>query len=203
MSVSEEGVLATSQGIFPRDQRLTWRARNGNPVGTLSPVGIFSNLELSRDDSRVAVSAMMGSRTTFDIWVVDVATGTSDPVTSDPDLEFDPSWSPDEKRIGFISTRIPGRYSAYSRATDASGRDEVLIPSESSVFLNFWSRLGIGYGQGGQSVDPSIERPCPAGDCQHRGDTKRRSTLPRRTLDRVRVRQVRARRGVRPWFSFR
>ena len=103
---------------------------------------------------------MTGSRTNFDIWVVDVASGTSEPVTDDPALEFDPSWSPDEKNIGFISTRIPGRYSAYSRAADGTGRDEVLIDSESSVSLTFWSRLGIGYSQGGHLwIRPSNGSP--------------------------------------------
>ena len=45
----------------------------------------------------------------------------------------------------------------------ASGRDEVLIPSESSVSLNFWSRLGIGYSQGGHLwIRPSNGSPGPA-----------------------------------------
>ena len=147
MSVSEQGVLATSQGVFSRNQRLTWRARSGNAIGTVGQSGIFTNLELNRDDSRIAVAAVMASRTNFDIWVVDVARGTSEPVTSDPELEFDPSWSPDEKRIGFISSRVPGRFTAFSRSADASGRDETLIVSDSSVSLNFWSRLGVGYGE--------------------------------------------------------
>ena len=163
MSVSEDGLLATSEGLFPKDQRLTWRARNGNPVGTLGQVGHL--LEPRVEPRRFPGSrlAIMGSRTNFDIWVMDVASGTSDPVTSDPELEFDPSWSPDEKKIGFISTRIPGRYSAYSRAADGSGSDEVLIGSESSVSLHFWSRLGIGYGQSGHLwLRPLDGSPRPA-----------------------------------------
>ena len=54
-----------------------------------------------------------------------------------------------KQRIGFISTRIPGRFGAYSRASDGSGKDEPLIDSESSAALTFWSRLGLGYSQGG------------------------------------------------------
>ena len=84
----------------------------------------------------------MSPRQSFDIWIVDLVRGTSEPVTSDPDFEFDPNWSPNEKRIGFISNRIPGRYGAYSRASDGSGKDEPLIESESSAALTFWSRSG-------------------------------------------------------------
>jgi len=149
MSVSSSGVLATSRGIFQRNFRLTWRDRIGTPISSVGELGILSNLDLNHDESRVAVAGIMDPRQSWDIWIVDLVRGTSEPVTSDPDMEFDPSWSPDETRIGFISTRIPGHYGAYSRASDGSGKDEPLMESESSAYLTFWSRLGLGYNQGG------------------------------------------------------
>ena len=149
MSVSSSGVLATSRGAFQRNQRLTWRDRIGTPINSVGELGFFSNLDLNHDETRLAVSGIVSPRQSFDIWIVDLVRGTSEPVTSDPDLEFDPNWSPNEQRIGFISNRIPGRYGAYSRASDGSGKDEPLIESESSAALTFWSRLGLGYSQGG------------------------------------------------------
>jgi hypothetical protein len=131
MSVSSSGVLAMSRGIFQRNQRLTWRDRIGTPINSVGELGFFSNLDLNHDETRLAVSGIVSPRQSFDIWIVDLVRGTSEPVTSDPDYEFDPEWSPDEQRIGFISNRIPGRYGAYSRASDGSGKDEPLIESES------------------------------------------------------------------------
>jgi hypothetical protein len=148
MSVSSAGVLATSRGVFQPSQ-LTWRDRIGTPINSVGEIGIFTNLDLNHDETRLAVAGVVGARRSFDIWMVDLVRGTSEPVTSDPDQEFDPSWSPDEQRIGFISTRIPGRFGTYSRASDGSGKDEPLIDSESGAVLTFWSPLGLGYSQRG------------------------------------------------------
>jgi Tol biopolymer transport system component len=56
--------------------------------------------------------------------------GRATAVTNDPDLEFEPSWSPDDKRIAFNST-APRPIQRLSRAADGSGRDERLIESKS------------------------------------------------------------------------
>jgi eukaryotic-like serine/threonine-protein kinase len=128
-SVSANGQLAYSRMARPPSQ-LTWLDRRGTVLGVSGPRGSFPNIDISPDDSRIAVSRMIaepGSRPLFDIWVFHVA-GRAEPrpLTDDPGWEFDPAWSSDGKQIAFNSNRPrPGKtpYQLYMRASDGSGQD--------------------------------------------------------------------------------
>jgi hypothetical protein len=147
-SAADSGFLAYRESSAA-SQQLTWRDRNGKVVGTVGERGRFSNLDLSPDGTRVAVSTRAvgssnSSSVASDIWIADLRNGNSDRLTTDPGLEFDPIWSrPDGRTIAFISNRTRDRWSAFRRPSDGSAKDELLIPADSSVYPSDWAPDGL------------------------------------------------------------
>lgn len=126
---------------------LLWVDRHGKPIGSAGDPGVYFNMDLSRDERRVAISQMTqrpGSPAQFDIWVIDLSRANAPyKLTEDPAWEFDPSWSPDG-RIVFNSNRPdPQRdvYRLFVRPADGTGQDEPL-PVDPSTTSPDWSRDG-------------------------------------------------------------
>ena len=71
-SVSQNGVLVYQPAVAEMRSRLAIVGRSGDEVRTLSDEGEYSNVELSPDGSRLAVSLPDPTTRTRDIWVVDV-----------------------------------------------------------------------------------------------------------------------------------
>ena len=138
-SASESGVLAHHPGgPIVSDQRLTWRDRAGRVTRTFSDTGRFPTLDLSPDGTRVAVSFVKGTAAS-DIWVFDLTRDDGVPVTSDPAWEFDPSWSNDGRRLVFNSNRTEGRVNLFTRPSDGSGRDELVVAARSTAETPVWT----------------------------------------------------------------
>jgi Tol biopolymer transport system component len=136
--VTVRGARVPSRGAIPTDQRLTWLDRAGTPQATVFKVGRFSNLDLSPDGKRVAVaSGQIGKNS--DIWIIELSRGDGVPLTSDPAWEFDPSWSRDGRRIAFNSDRMGGRFNLFSRPSDGSGSDQLMVTAVSAASAPAWS----------------------------------------------------------------
>ena len=141
-AVTDGGWLAYHRGPVNSDGRLTWTDRMGTPLETVGEVGVFSNLDLSPDDKRLAVSRGMPDRTT-DIWVYDLARNDDGrPLTTTPAHEYDPAWSHDGADIAFSSNRSDGRFSLYRRAANGSGADRLLATDSTSLSHPDWSPDG-------------------------------------------------------------
>jgi len=140
-SVSATGRLVFLPAARTKAQ-LTWVNRSGRSVGTVGDPGGFGNLDLSPDGQRLAIDLMTprpGARPEFDIWLMDLATGTSTRLTDDPGRDFDPAWSPDGKYIIFNSDRL-GRNSLFMRPSNGSGADVSLLKSDTDNFtVAAWS----------------------------------------------------------------
>ncbi len=149
---AESGVVAYLEPSDPI-QQLTWRDRKGKIVGRFGETGRFSNLDLSPDGTRLALSARTGLPGNWDIWITDLRTGNFDRLTTDPANEFDPRWSPrDGNSAAFISGRVPGRWSSFRRPSNGSAEDELLVHAESSVYISDWTPDGqsVLYTNGGK-----------------------------------------------------
>jgi serine/threonine protein kinase/Tol biopolymer transport system component len=103
-SVSSTGVLAYAGGL-PAQSELRWVARSGRPGGVIAPQGDYIDLALSPDQSRVAYSMVDPQSQASDIWILDLARGTSARITAERLMDASAVWSPNSDQIIFRSNR--------------------------------------------------------------------------------------------------
>ena len=105
VGVSPTGILAYIAGTAAVDPgQLTWVDRSGKAVSTLPPDVSVREPNLSPDGSFVA-GHRRDSAGNRDIWVTDLARGSSRRFTFDDEHgEDDPVWSPDGMRLAFRHT---------------------------------------------------------------------------------------------------
>ena len=137
-SVSNNGTLVYRAGTGTQTV-LTWFDQQGNPAGTLGDPGAYSSLAISPDGNRVAVS--MGPQASRDIWILDVARGTSTRFTFDPARDDTPAWSPDGKNIAFSSNR-GGQMDLYIKPADGSGEEKLLLKTDEPKTVERWTKDG-------------------------------------------------------------
>ena len=144
-SVSTNGVLAWRPRSTLSPTQLTWFDRSGQKLGTLGEPALYFAPILSPDERSVAVCrvdpvANMNNRR--DLWIFDVARGTSRRFTFDPADECNPVWSPDGSRIAFFSDRR-GVREIYQKAVNGSGDDELVLASTGPALnVEDWSPDG-------------------------------------------------------------
>jgi Tol biopolymer transport system component len=89
----------------------------------------------SPDGKRIAFSSDRAFAGTYDVWVVEVATGALTRWTpSDTTDEFEPSWTPDGKEIVFISGI--GAVGTTIQAMDAAGTARTLVTAPTGFRIN-------------------------------------------------------------------
>jgi Tol biopolymer transport system component len=141
-SVSENGMVAYKP-VVPVPMQLEWFNRSGERLGTVAGVADYADLALSRDGTKAAVSVLVPTAGTRDIWVYDVSRGHRERVTSHPADDFAPAWSPAGDRLVFSSLRT-GQAELYltsSSSTDA----EVPLPVPGLTvgkFAAHWAPIG-------------------------------------------------------------
>jgi len=99
-SVSQNGALAYQ----PRGNvsRLAWMDRSGRETGTVMPLAAYQYPRLSPDGKKLVVVKIDPRSGTGDLYLTDLATGTSVPLTTYPRHEFGPVWSPDSQAVAFV-----------------------------------------------------------------------------------------------------
>jgi eukaryotic-like serine/threonine-protein kinase len=102
-SVSQNGVLVYQAMLAQSQSRLTVVDRSGKDLRTLADDGEYSNLEVSPDGSRLAVSLPDPTTRMRDIWIVDMARGVRSRLTFDPSDERSAVWSRDGKSLAYTS----------------------------------------------------------------------------------------------------
>jgi Tol biopolymer transport system component len=137
-SVSQTGTLVYLAGRTSK-MLLTWFDRIGHRGATLGEPGECANPATSPDGTRVAVA--LGPVERRDIWILDVARGTTTRFTFDPAWDDDPIWSPDGKQIVFGSQRA-GRWDLFIKPADGSGEERLLFTSDEPKSPDSWSRDG-------------------------------------------------------------
>jgi Tol biopolymer transport system component/predicted Ser/Thr protein kinase len=139
-SVSDNGVLAFMSTSLSGSQ-LQWLDRGGKKFGTIASPGGYSNPALSPDGKQVAVGLTDPATRTRDIWLFDLARGTTSRFTSDPAEDLNPVWSPDGSRIMFTSDRR-GHRDIYQKTVGGAGEEELFFESPQFKSVDDWSLDG-------------------------------------------------------------
>jgi eukaryotic-like serine/threonine-protein kinase len=130
---SRESVLAYVNSSADNRQ-LEWFDRDGQPLGQIGQPEAYAaqSPRLSPDGKRLAVSR--GPVGGEDIWLWDLASGTSSRFTFDPARDSSPVWTPDGSKIIFRSDRN-GRYRFYEKNSTGSGEEKVIFESPTQAIL--------------------------------------------------------------------
>ena len=118
--------------------------RAGKRTGALKERAMYNDTVVSPDGSRVAVVKNDLNGETADLFIIDVATGTSTRLTTSVRTEFvmAPVWSPDSSRIAYVTIR-KGQEAIYVRPSNGQGSEELLYKNP-GAFMNLtdWSQDG-------------------------------------------------------------
>jgi serine/threonine protein kinase/Tol biopolymer transport system component len=133
-SVSQSGVLVYQAGSnvdIPGGMHLMWYDRAGKTSDTINQTGDNRQPRLSPDNKQVAVSRRTPNNT--DIWIIDLLRGANTRLTSASGIEADPVWSPDGTRIFYRAADPSGNGAIYSKATNGTGDEQVVLKFDQSV----------------------------------------------------------------------
>jgi Tol biopolymer transport system component len=137
LSVSAHGTLATWSGVTLSE--LVWFDHKGNKLGTAGSPDHYGDFRLSPDEQRLAVSRLDRATNSADVDVLDLQRGGFTPVSSSPQTDGSPIWSPDGRRLVFRSNRR-GLHALFERPSDGSGNDVLLYSSGFGIYPTDWSR---------------------------------------------------------------
>jgi Tol biopolymer transport system component len=123
----------------PERRRLTWLDREGRAAGTVGDEAAYSDLALSPDASRLALS-IAGTNGPSALWVRDLERNTLSRLSADSSNNTYMAWSPGGERIAFISTRT-GTDAVFVQAANGSDSPHLIVEKE-RIFLDDWSPDG-------------------------------------------------------------
>ena len=136
-SISRNGLLAFGVGSSTEPAQLVLVDRSGRDVGLASKtIADYRSPRFSRDETRVVAAIVDPGTSKADIWVLDVARGTSTRLTFDPENDWSPYWSPDDRRVYFSSSRT-GKTDVFSKSSSGTGKDEPVYAGPNADFV--WS----------------------------------------------------------------
>jgi eukaryotic-like serine/threonine-protein kinase len=99
-TASQNGVLIYGTAAGSSFDQFAWYSRDGNVTGTLEPVIDFQQFALSPDGKYLALNSFR-QHATGSLWLIDLASNTTTPLTTDPHAQSDPVWSPDSRYVAF------------------------------------------------------------------------------------------------------
>jgi len=139
-TVAADQTLVYLDATGSDQQQLVWLDRRGEKTGEIGPVQeAIGSSALSPDERLVAVTATEGSNQ--DVWVYGIARGVRTRVSSAPEIDNRPVWSPAGDEVAFTSNRA-GNYDIFLRQTNGSGEEKVLAATPRTERLSDWSRDG-------------------------------------------------------------
>jgi serine/threonine-protein kinase len=125
-------------GVQSSQSKLVWVSRNGLEQPFAASARAYQFPRLSPDGRRVAVNIVEQES---QVWLYDLSRETLTRLTLEGNLNNRPVWTPDGKRIAFVSTK-GGPQNLYWQMADGSGALERLTISEYTQTPNSWSPDG-------------------------------------------------------------
>lgn len=99
-AASQNGVLIYGTSEGSSFDQFNWYARDGSVVGSFDAVIDFQQFTLSPDGKYLALNSFL-QHATGSLWLINLATNTTTPLTTDPHAQSDPVWSPDSRYVAF------------------------------------------------------------------------------------------------------
>jgi Tol biopolymer transport system component len=136
-SISASGALAFRSGVDTKSVIGVFN-RKGERIGSAGPPGDYAQITLSPDEKRLAVDRR--EKGSYDIWMLDLASGVFSRVTFDPANDRDPVFSPDGREIVFTNNRsgMPHLY----RKTIGGKSEELIYSGPDREASEAWLRDG-------------------------------------------------------------
>ena len=126
-------VYVAGQAGQALQRTLVWVDREGREEPLDLQTDSYSWAHVSPDGQRIAFST--SDPENEDVWVSEWTRGTLIKVTTDPETDNDPVWTPDGQQLVFPSRREDGRFGFYAKAADGTGSVEKLLMSETGGFF--------------------------------------------------------------------
>ena len=134
LSVADDGTLAYIPGVSSTiDRAMVWRDRKGVSTPVPLPPGLYNDIKVSPDGSRIAV--LVGSSGSGDVWIYDTHSTAFTPFTDDR-VNASPLWSNDGKSLYYASLKSTGDETTLRRRpADGSKEPETVGTLKSRGFL--------------------------------------------------------------------
>jgi len=138
-SVSTTGSLVyVSGGVQSAQRRLVWVSRTGTEQPLAAPARPYLYVRLSPDGRQVALTV---AEPALQVWLCNLSRDTLTRLTFEGEVNAIPSWTPDGKRIAFLSGK-EGTPNIFWQMADGSGSVERLTTSEYVQAPGSWSPDG-------------------------------------------------------------
>jgi len=142
--VAEARTKRNAQTFQNKASVLTFLDRYGKQTGKVGERAMYDSAVLSPDGKRVAAIRQDLDNESFDLFVLDAATGATTRLTTSARTEFvyAPVWSPDSKRLAYVTMRA-GKQRVYAQAANGQGAEELLFDNPGMFMdLSDWSQDG-------------------------------------------------------------
>jgi serine/threonine-protein kinase len=142
LAFSLDGLLAYVPGTaVTRAAPIDWTTREGKTSALRATRAIWQNPMFSPDGQKLVMDIDDGKQR--DVWVYEWARDTLTQLTFDPNADYDPTWTPDGKRIVFASDRAKrGVFNLYWVNADGTGQATRLTDSPASQYPISWHPSG-------------------------------------------------------------
>jgi eukaryotic-like serine/threonine-protein kinase len=155
--VSPGMLVYASSAPTSATSQLTLFDRQGKILGTAGEPGTYVAMAFSPDARRVVAARAQSYGA--NLWMIDLARGTSTRFTFNSAFDGFPVWSPDGSRIAFRSDRS-GPGNLYQKLSNGGGDDELLFKADYIVLPVSWSGDGrfllFGGAPSGSATDVTI-----------------------------------------------
>ncbi len=148
-SVSDEGTLVIKKNQQSVETELKWYDRSGAELGTVGPQGAYTDVSLSPDAKRLAVSIEDPTTNKNDLWIRDLQRDVATRLTFEPDFESMPVWTPDGSTIIYTSGDLP-LTTGFMKAADGSSEARPIPWPDSGKFII------TSIGNDGQTLAPTL-----------------------------------------------
>jgi Tol biopolymer transport system component len=125
-AIAQSGTLVyATGGVSAEDVAVVAFDRDGGERVLDLPAMGYSHPRVSPDGTRLAVDVAAQ-----DVWIVDLERETVSRMTTTPDMDNRPDWTPDGEQVVFASLREGlGRFSFFRQRADGTGEAEKLLTS--------------------------------------------------------------------------